>query len=146
PNQLDRQRPEVQVGPGRLLTVDRPRDGITMEGLRTNIDVGLRYLASWLSGTGAAAIHDLMEDAATAEISRAQVWQWVHHNICFQDPHQCVTPELVREILDETQQQLEADGAFPAETLKQAREVFEQVSLADEFPTFLTLPAYELLP
>jgi malate synthase len=146
PNQLERQRPEVQVGPGRLLTVDRPRDGITMAGLRTNIDVGLRYLASWLSGTGAAAIHDLMEDAATAEISRAQVWQWVHHHICFQDPHKCVTPELVREILDETQQQLEADGVLPAETLKQAREVFEQVSLADEFIPFLTLPAYELLP
>jgi malate synthase len=146
PNQLSRQRDEVQVGPGRLLTVDRPRDSITMEGLRTNIDVGLRYLASWLSGTGAAAIHDLMEDAATAEISRAQVWQWVHHNICFQDPHKCVTPELVRGILDETQQQLEADGTFPAETLKQAREIFEQVSLDDEFVTFLTLPAYELLP
>ncbi|HET6965563.1 MAG TPA: malate synthase A [Acidimicrobiales bacterium] len=151
PNQLERQRPEVAVGPGRLLTVDRPRDSITMQGLRTNIDVGLRYLASWLSGTGAAAIHDLMEDAATAEISRAQVWQWVHHHICFPpgtdgDSHKCVTPELVRELLDEAQQQLEADGTFPAETLKQAREVFEQVSLADEFITFLTLPAYELLP
>jgi malate synthase len=145
-NQLDRQRPEVQVGPGRLLTVDRPRDGISMAGLQTNIDVGLRYLASWLSGTGAAAIHDLMEDAATAEISRAQVWQWVHHNICFQDPHECVTPELVRDLLDQTQQSLEDDDAFPAETLKQAREVFEQVALADEFIPFLTLPAYELLP
>jgi malate synthase len=153
PNQLDRQREEVQVGPGRLLTVERPRDSITMAGLKTNIDVGLRYLASWLSGTGAAAIHDLMEDAATAEISRAQVWQWVHHNICFPAgageggaPHTCVTPELVRELLDETQQQLEADGTYPSETLKQAREVFEQVSLDDEFIPFLTLPAYELLP
>ncbi|HMC39402.1 MAG TPA: malate synthase A [Acidimicrobiales bacterium] len=147
PNQLDRQRPEVQVGPGRLLTVDRPRNSISMAGLRTNIDVGLRYLASWLSGTGAAAIHDLMEDAATAEISRAQVWQWVHHDICFQEPeHKCVTPELVRELLDETQSQLEADGAFPGDTLCQARDVFEQVSLADEFIPFLTLPAYELLP
>jgi malate synthase len=146
PNQLDRQRPDVQVGPGRLLTVERPRDSITMPGLRTNIDVGLRYLASWLSGTGAAAIHDLMEDAATAEISRAQVWQWVHHNICFQDPHKCVTPELVRELLDETQKDLESDGTFSSDILRQAREVFEQVSLADEFVTFLTLPAYELLP
>jgi malate synthase len=146
PNQLDRQREEVQVGPGRLLTVERPRDSITMAGLETNIDVGLRYLASWLSGTGAAAIHDLMEDAATAEISRAQVWQWVHHNICFQDPHKCVTAELVRELLDETQRQLEADGTYSSETLKQAREVFEQVSLDDEFIPFLTLPAYELLP
>jgi malate synthase len=146
PNQLDRQRPEVQVGPGRLLTVDRPRDGITLEGLRVNIDVGLRYLASWLSGTGAAAIHDLMEDAATAEISRAQVWQWVHHDICFQEPHRCVTPDLVREILDETQRDLEGTGIYPAELVEQARDVFEQIALADEFVPFLTLPAYELLP
>ncbi len=146
PNQLDRQRPEVQVGPGRLLTVDQPRDGITMAGLRLNIDVGLRYLVSWLSGTGAAAIHDLMEDAATAEISRAQVWQWVHHGVCFQDPHECVTPELVRAILDQTRQAIEAEGTFPAETLDQAGDIFEQVALADDFVTFLTLPAYELLP
>ena len=152
PNQLDRQRPEVQVGPGRLLTVDRPRDSITMEGLRTNIDVGLRYLASWLSGTGAAAIHDLMEDAATAEISRAQVWQWVHHRICIDVPgdsgteHVCITAELVRGLMDEVQAELAAEGAFDADTLRQARDVFEQVSLADDFPTFLTLPAYELLP
>ena len=152
PNQLGRQRPEVAVGPGRLLTVDRPRDGITMGGLQTNIDVGLRYLASWLSGTGAAAIHDLMEDAATAEISRAQVWQWVHHHICFDvetdqgTEHRCVTPELVGEVLDRIQAELEAEGSFPAETLKQAREVFEQVALDDDFVPFLTLPAYELLP
>ena len=76
PNQLDRQRPGVHVGPARLLRVDHPSDGITSAGLATNISVGLRYLASWLSGTGAAAIDDLMEDTATAEISRAQVWQW----------------------------------------------------------------------
>ncbi len=81
PNQLDRQRPDVAVGPARLLCVDRPHDGITRAGLDTNISVGLRYIASWLSGTGAAAIDDLMEDAATAEISRAQVWQWVHHHV-----------------------------------------------------------------
>ena len=147
PNQLERQRPEVQVGPGRLLSVDRPRDGITMAGLRTNIDVGMRYLASWLSGTGAAAIHDLMEDAATAEISRAQVWQWVHHNICLNETeHVCVTAELVREILDETQKCIAEEGTFDSDTLDKARQVFEQVSLTDDFPTFLTLPAYELLP
>ncbi len=146
PNQLDRQRPEVQVGPGRLLTVDRPRDGITMAGLRTNIDVGLRYLASWLSGTGAAAIHDLMEDAATAEISRAQVWQWVHHNICFKEPHQCVTADLVHEILDDVQAELARTDTFPAEIVARARRVFEDVSLGDELVPFLTEPAYELLP
>jgi malate synthase len=147
PNQLDRQRPEVQVGPGRLLTLERPRDGITMAGLRTNIDVGMRYLTSWLSGIGAAAIHDLMEDAATAEISRAQVWQWVHHNVTLAGPERSVvTDHLVRDLLDETQQSLLEEGAFASDTIAQARDVFEQVALADDFPTFLTLPAYELLP
>ncbi len=148
PNQLDRQRPEVAVGPGRLLTVDRPHDSITMAGVRTNIDVGMRYLASWLSGTGAAAIHDLMEDAATAEISRAQVWQWVHHNICINEggEHTCITADLVRSLMDATQKELADEGAFDADTLSKARQVFEQVSLAEDFPTFLTLPAYELLP
>ena len=78
PNQLDRRRPEVAVEAQQLLSVNCPPDGITWAGLRSNM-VGLRYLVSWLSGTGAAAIDDLMEDAATAEISRAQVWQWIHH-------------------------------------------------------------------
>jgi malate synthase len=147
PNQLERQRPEVQVGPGRLLTVERPRDGITMAGLRTNLDVGMRYLASWLSGTGAAAIHDLMEDAATAEISRAQVWQWVHHHMTLAGPGRTVvTAELVRTLLDEIQRAIAAEGVVDAATISNARDVFEQVALADDFPTFLTLPAYELLP
>ena len=147
PNQLDRQRPEVHVGPGRLLTVDRPRDGITAAGLATNISVGVRYLASWLSGTGAAAIDDLMEDAATAEISRAQVWQWAHHGMTLAGPDRTVvTKDLVRDLLDETVEKLIADGTYDADLLSQARDVFERVALADDFPTFLTLAAYELLP
>ena len=146
PNQLDRQRPEVAVGPGRLLCVDRPRDGISMPGLKTNISVGLRYLASWLSGTGAAAIDDLMEDAATAEISRAQVWQWVHHHVTLAGPERTpVTAELVRRMLDDTEKEL-ADAGYEGELIRNARSVFEQVALADEFINFLTLPAYELLP
>jgi malate synthase len=146
PNQLERQRPEVAVGPARLLTVDRPRDGITRAGLDTNISVGLRYLVSWLSGTGAAAIDDLMEDAATAEISRAQVWQWVHHRVVLAGPERTpVTAELVRKLIDATQTEL-VDGGYDPQLVAQARSVFEQVALADEFPTFLTLPAYELLP
>jgi malate synthase len=144
PNQLDRQRPEVHVGPSRLLEVTRPADGITRAGLDTNISVGLRYLASWLSGTGAAAIDDLMEDAATAEISRAQVWQWVHHQVTLADGTP-VSAELVRRLLDEALVAL-TDAGQDAAVLAQARAVFEQVALADDFPTFLTLPAYELLP
>jgi malate synthase len=147
PNQLDRQRPEVAVGPARLLTVDRPIDGITRRGLDTNISVGLRYLASWLSGVGAAAIDDLMEDAATAEISRAQVWQWVHHGVTLAGPEKTVvTADLVRLLLDQSEQELAAAGVYEPELLSQARSVFEQVALADDFPAFLTLPAYELLP
>jgi malate synthase len=141
PNQLDRQRPEVAVGPARLLQVERHEGDITSAGLDTNISVGIRYLASWLSGTGAAAIDDLMEDAATAEISRAQVWQWVHHGVTLAEG-QTVTTELVQERLDDTLAQLEGDPNL----LREARNVFEQVALADDFPTFLTLPAYELLP
>jgi malate synthase len=145
PNQLERQRPDVAVGPARLLWVDRPHDGITRAGLDTNISVGLRYIASWLSGTGAAALDDLMEDAATAEISRAQVWQWVHHHVTLAGPEQTeVTPALVRARLDEEVASLSAADYDPA-VLAQARVVFEQVALADDFPTFLTLPAYELL-
>ncbi|HLI55189.1 MAG TPA: malate synthase A [Acidimicrobiales bacterium] len=140
PNQLERQRPEVFVGPGRLLTVTRQPGDVTMAGLRTNISVGLRYVASWLSGTGAAAIDDLMEDAATAEISRAQVWQWVHHRVTLEDGTP-VTAELVRSLLDE---HVAALAEMPH--IAEAREIFERVSLADDFPAFLTLPAYELLP
>jgi malate synthase len=146
PNQLDRQRPEVAVGPGRLLDVERPRDSITKAGLRTNVSVGLRYLASWLSGTGAAAIDDLMEDAATAEISRAQIWQWVHHKVTLAGPERTpVTAELVRRMLDRTEKEL-AEAGYEPELIGNARGVFEQVALADEFINFLTLPAYELLP
>ncbi len=147
PNQLDRQRPEVFVGPARLLTIDRPVDSVTRAGLDTNISVGLRYLASWLSGTGAAAIDDLMEDAATAEISRGQLWQWVHHRVILAGPNQtAVTADLVRQLLDETVSSLSESGEYDAAVLVDARSVFEQVALADDFPPFLTLPAYELLP
>jgi malate synthase len=144
PNQLERQRPEVEATPSELLDVRRPADGITRAGLDTNISVGLRYLISWLSGTGAAAIDDLMEDAATAEISRAQVWQWVHHHMTLSDGT-LVTAELVRAGLDRTQAELLDAGHDPT-LVDQARTIFEQVGLDDEFLPFLTLPAYELLP
>jgi malate synthase len=147
PNQLDRRRPEVTVEAHQLLSVNCPPDGITWAGLRTNISVGLRYLVSWLSGTGAAAIDDLMEDAATAEISRAQVWQWIHHGRTLAGPGaEAVTAELVRSLLDETEAEVAQAGGSDPELLAQARTIFEQVALSDQFPTFLTLPAYEQLP
>ena len=163
PNQLDRQRPDVHVGRGRLLGIERRRDGVTMAGLLTNISVALRYLVSWLSGTGAAAIDDLMEDTATAEISRAQVWQWVHHGVTLAGTtgapgttggraasatpgNIVVTGGLVRRLLDETVAGLVASGTYDPGTLHKARDIFEQVALGEEFLPFLTLPAYELLP
>jgi malate synthase len=144
PNQLGRQRPEVDVKAADLLAVTRPEGGITEDGLDTNIDVGIRYIASWLSGTGAAAIHDLMEDAATAEISRAQVWQWIRHKIPLTPGGVVVTSELVRQRADKTIDELSSSG-YDSELLARAREVFELVALAEDFPTFLTLPAYELI-
>jgi malate synthase len=129
PNQVDRQRDEVDVSASDLLNLTVEGGEITEDGLRTNVTVGIRYLESWLRGVGAAAIDNLMEDAATAEISRSQIWQWVRHGD--------ISPERVREVLDEN---LPDGGRFA-----EARELFERVALADEFVEFLTLPAYDYI-
>ena len=140
PNQLDRLREDVSVTAAQLLDVKATPGAATEGGLRAAVDVGVRYLASWLSGNGAAAIHNLMEDAATAEISRSQVWQWVRNGVVL-DTGAEVTTDLVRSVLGEIRDAL-ADEV-PAEFLDPAVELFEEVALADEFPDFLTLPAYE---
>jgi malate synthase len=140
PNQVDRLREEVSVTAAQLLDVAATPGRATEAGLRAAVDVGVRYIASWLSGNGAAAIHNLMEDAATAEISRSQVWQWVRNEVEL-DTGAKVTADLVREVLAETTTAL-AD-VLPAEYLEPAAELFERVALAGEFPDFLTLPAYE---
>jgi malate synthase len=139
PNQLDRQRPDVHVTPEQLLDVPGVPGDRTMAGLRANVEVALRYLAAWLAGNGAVGIHGLMEDAATAEISRSQIWQWVHAGVEL-DTGETVTDELVRRVVAE-----EVAGIGELENLDDARRLFEQVALADEFPDFLTLPAYELI-
>jgi malate synthase len=135
PNQIDRKRDDVVVRSADLL--DTRIDGgiITDRGLRTNITVGVRYLASWLSGSGAAALDNLMEDVATAEISRSQVWQWVRHRARLEDGRQ-ISEALVREVAAE---ELAGTGA------ETAWKVFEEVALGQEFVEFLTLPAYELI-
>jgi malate synthase len=125
PNQVERQRDDVEVSADELLDFEVPGGEITDDGLRQNVEVGTAYLDSWLRGVGAAAINNLMEDVATAEISRAQVWSWVRAG------H--VPEERVREELERT-------GA-PAD----AREVFEEVALSEELVEFLTVPAYERL-
>jgi malate synthase len=148
PNQIDKQRPEVDVSADDLLAADKTPGEKTSAGLKTNVDVGIRYLESWLRGNGAAAIHNLMEDAATAEISRSQVWQWVQAGVKLDDTGDTVTADLVRgvadEVIAEVHEQVD-DETFDKGRWADARTVFEQVSLADDFVDFLTLPAYELL-
>ena len=147
PNQVDRQREDVKVSAAELLDVRVPDGEITEAGLRTNVSVGLRYLASWLSGVGAAAIDNLMEDAATAEISRSQIWQWVEHRAELATGER-VTAELARAAiateLEDLRERL-GSAAFDELRFEEARMVFERVALAPGFVEFLTLPAYELL-
>ncbi len=144
PHQLGRHRDDVHVGPARLLEVSCPPGAVTAAGLDTNVSVGLRYLVAWLGGTGAAAIDDLMEDAATAEISRAQVWQWVHHGVGLADGT-LVTEEQVRSRLDSAAADLVAAGTDAA-AVEAARGVFQRAALGADFEEFLTLVAYEMLP
>jgi malate synthase len=142
PHQKSRTRDDVHVVADDLLDLDF-EGAITAEGVRTNVEVGILYLAAWLSGQGAAAIHDLMEDVATAEISRSQIWQWVAHEVTTDDGTR-VTEEYVRGIVAEVAERLETEHP-DARKLDSARKIFEEVALGDEFVEFLTLPAYELI-
>jgi len=140
PNQVDRTREEVQVSAEQLLDVASTPGEVTEAGLRNNVSVGLQYLAAWLTGSGAVGIFNLMEDAATAEISRSQVWQWVHNDVKLPTGER-VTRELVERIIDEELAKLSGPYDFAA-----ARSLFVEVALADDFAEFLTLPAYERMP
>jgi malate synthase len=149
PNQLDRQRDDVAVGADDLLAVPATEGTITEDGLRSNVNVGIQYLSSWLRGNGAAGIYGLMEDAATAEISRGQVWQWIRHGAQLDDGR-TVTPELVRELeaseLERIRGEIGDDEWFEKEGRPDlSRSLFERVALSDEFVEFLTLPAYDEL-
>ncbi|KIH98562.1 malate synthase [Streptomonospora alba] len=147
PNQIDRKREDVSVKAADLLAIDSAEGGITEAGLRANINVGLQYLASWIGGNGAAAIHNLMEDAATAEISRSQVWQWLHNDVTLDDGPK-VTRDLVLRLVDEEMAAIREQhgAAYDAELFDRARELFTEVALAGEYVDFLTLPAYERMP
>ncbi|MCS7482578.1 malate synthase A [Umezawaea endophytica] len=138
-NQLDRQRDDVSVTAAQLLDFKATGGEATRAGVESAVDVGLRYLVSWLSGNGAAAIHNLMEDAATAEISRSQLWQWVHNEVVLSDGTP-VTAGLVREVLARTK------ASLSGEHVDLAAELFEQVALSEEFADFLTVPAYAKIP
>lgn len=147
PNQVSRQREDVQVTAADLLDVASTPGAVTEQGLRNNVNVGIQYISSWLRGTGAAAIFNLMEDAATSEISRSQIWQWVHNGVALDDGR-TVTDPLVRQVIDEELDSIReqvGDEAFARSRPEDARTIFEQVALADDFIDFLTLPAYDYL-
>jgi len=141
PNQIERLREDVRVSTARLLDIGRTPGQHTEAGLRNNISVGIQYLATWLTGSGAVAIFNLMEDAATAEICRSQVWQWLHNDVTLDDTGHKVTRDLVERLADEEIAKLGDSGRYA-----QARELFMEVAVADHFTEFLTLPAYERMP
>ncbi len=147
PNQLGRLRDEVSVNAADLLAVSKTPGTITEAGLRNDISVGLQYLAAWLGGNGAVAIYNMMEDAATAEIARSQVWQWLHNDVVLEDGPK-VTRDQIEAIIDEElvtiREQL--GEAFDAERFGQATALFTEVALADNYAEFLTVPAYERMP
>ncbi|HUZ25700.1 MAG TPA: malate synthase A [Streptosporangiaceae bacterium] len=147
PNQLGKLREDVRVSAADLLAIDQTPGVITEAGLRNNVSVGLQYLANWLAGNGAVAIFNLMEDAATAEISRSQVWQWLHNDITLDDGPQ-VTREFVERIIGEelTTIRGQAGAAFDQARYDQAVALFTEVALADDYADFLTIPAYERMP
>jgi malate synthase len=147
PNQLDRQRDDVHVTAAQLLDAKATPGEITEGGVRNNVSVGIQYLESWLRGSGAVAIFNLMEDAATAEISRSQIWQWVHNGVSTAEGTP-ITADYVRQVADEELAKVkESVGAerYDEGRYGEARELFEQVALADDFVEFLTLPAYQRL-
>jgi malate synthase len=150
PNQIDRLREDVHVTAAELLDVASTPGSITEAGLRNDVNVGIQYISSWLRGNGAAAIYGLMEDAATAEIARSQVWQWIRHGARLDDGR-VVTPELVHRLEDEEleriRQEIGDDTWFEREGRpRESRELFEHVALSGgQFVEFLTIPAYERL-
>ncbi|MEU3162834.1 malate synthase A [Streptosporangium sp. NPDC006930] len=146
PNQLHRLREDVSVSAADLLAVSKTPGDITEAGLRNNVDVALRYLAAWMGGLGAVAIHNLMEDAATAEISRSQIWQWIHNGIELADTGAVVTRELVERIIDEELAKIKAEPGYDEALYGQATALFKEVALDDDFAEFLTLPAYARMP
>ncbi len=148
PNQVERQREDVRVEARDLLDAPSADAAITEAGLRNDVNVGIQYISSWLRGNGAAAINNLMEDAATAEIARSQVWQWVRHGAQLAEG-ETVTSELVRRIeveeLERIRDQVGDEFFYSEGRPKLSRELFDEVALSERFIDFLTLRAYERL-
>jgi len=142
PNQYDRQRPDVAVTARDLLDF-QPERPITEAGVRNNISVGIQYLGAWLAGNGCVPVYNLMEDAATAEISRSQIWQWMRSPKGVLDDGRKVTAELFRTLLNEELSKAKANGAEGK--LDDAARLFEKLTLDDDYVEFLTLPAYQAI-
>ncbi|WP_413248637.1 malate synthase A [Sinomonas flava] len=147
PNQVDRLRPEVHVTADQLLDVSSTEGVATEAGLHLNLYVAVAYTAVWLSGNGAVAIHNLMEDAATAEISRSQVWQQIRNKVVLADTGNTVTRELVEQALAEETERLrtEVDPQAFAKFYEPASRLIADICLSEEYTDFLTTPAYELV-
>src|ERR671926_783017 len=147
PNHVDKKREDVQVTAEQLLDVRSTPGEVTEDGLRSNISVGIQYIESWLRGSGAVGINNLMEDAATAEISRSQVWQWLHNGVRLADGEP-VTRELVERLINAEMAAIaEARGdVFASGRWDEARALFTEMAVSDEYSDFLTLPAYERMP
>ncbi len=146
PNQIDKQRPDVTVTAANLMDF-QPEQPITEAGVRNNISVGIQYLGSWLAGNGCVPIFNLMEDAATAEISRSQVWQWIRSPKGKLDDGRKVTKEMVREFIPQEMEKIKGlvgEAAYNA-TYVRAAQIFEEMSTSETFTEFLTLPLYEKL-
>ena len=146
PNQLHRKLDDVKITAKDLLAI--PEGTITEAGLRSNVDVSIQYMAAWLGGNGCVPIHNLMEDAATAEISRAQIWQWIHHPTGVLDDGRKVTVDLYRQITREELAKLRAqlgEAAYAAGNFERAAKILDEITTAETFETFLTLPAYRAI-
>jgi malate synthase len=141
PNQIEKKRPDVKVSAAELLDF-KPETPITEAGLRYNINVGIHYLGAWLAGNGCVPIHNLMEDAATAEISRSQVWQWIRSTKGKLDDGRKVTTEMVKAMIPEELVKVKA-VAGNGPTYDRAAKIFEEMSTSETFAEFLTLPLYE---
>jgi malate synthase len=147
PNQIDKTRDDVKVSAADLLAF-APNSPNTEKGLRINIDVGIQYLGSWLAGLGCVPIHNLMEDAATAEISRSQVWHWIHSPRGVLEDGRKVDAGLLRKLIPEELANMRkelGEKQWSAASYEQAAQVFDRLSTSAEFTEFLTLPLYEQL-
>ncbi|MFB8168578.1 malate synthase A [Kitasatospora purpeofusca] len=148
PHQKDNPGPDAPVTAEQLLDIAGAGGSCTRHGLHNAVQVGIRYIEAWLRGLGAVAIFNMMEDAATAEISRSQIWQWIHNDVVLADTGEKATADLVRRLVAEELTALRAevgDEVYAAGRWREAAQLFEQVALAEEFADFLTLPALPLL-